>query len=299
MAFEKFCCDNLICLKTNEPMKNHTSFKIGGPADYFVCVKNAEQLTAVVKKAKELNIPFFILGKGSNLLVSDKGIEGVVICLNNLCEIKASGNRITAGAGVTVANLCRAALENSLTGLEFAYGIPGTVGGGLYMNAGAYGGEMSQVVKKATVLKENGEIAVLDISEMNLGYRTSIFKTEKMIILSVEFELSNGNREDIKANMENYFAKRKDKQPLEYPSAGSTFKRPEGHFAGALIENNGLKGFSVGGAKVSEKHAGFVINYDNATANDVKKLVEEIQKIVKEKNNVDLETEVVFTGREF
>lgn len=299
MAFEKFCCENLIDLKKYEPMKNHTSFKIGGPADYFVCVKTIAELSAVIEKAKALNLPFFILGKGSNLLVSDKGIEGVVISLNCLNNVTVEGEKIIAEAGVSLANLCRTAHENSLSGLEFAYGIPGTVGGGLYMNAGAYGGEISQVVTSAKVINAEGEILDLDVAEMQLGYRTSIFKTENMVILSAEFKLKKADKQNIQRDMEEYFTRRKDKQPLEYPSAGSTFKRPKGHFAGALIENNGLKGLSVGGAKVSEKHAGFVINYENATAEDVKKLIEKIQEIVKENDNVKLETEVIFTGREF
>lgn len=298
MAFEKFCCENQISLKIDEYMKNHTSFKIGGKADYFINVGSLEQLKAVILKAKELKMPYFILGKGSNLLVSDKGIEGVVICLTGFNEVIVNGDEIIASAGASLANVCMAAYENGLTGLEFAYGIPGTVGGGLYMNAGAYGGEMSQVVASAQCIDSDANTENIDISDMKLGYRTSIFKTNGKIITSVKFKLKKGNCQEIKANMDDFLSRRKDKQPLEYPSAGSTFKRPQGYFAGALIEKNNLKGFGVGGAKVSEKHAGFVINYNNATSEDVKKLIKEIQNKVLKNDNVSLEPEVIFVGRE-
>ncbi len=298
MAFEKFCCENQISLKLGEVMKNHTSFKIGGKADYFVNVCSLEELKAVIIKAKELNMPYFILGKGSNLLVSDKGIEGVVICLTGLNEITVCGDEIKAGAGASLAQVCMKAYENGLTGLEFAYGIPGTVGGGLYMNAGAYGGEMSQVTVSAECIDGDGNQESIDASEMQLGYRTSVFKKNGKIITSVKFKLEKGDCGEIKAKMDDFLSRRKDKQPLEYPSAGSTFKRPEGHFAGALIEKNNLKGFSVGGAMVSEKHAGFVINHNNATSDDVKNLMKKIQSSVLENDKVHLEPEVIFVGRE-
>lgn len=298
MAFQKFCCENQISLKNDELMKNHTSFKIGGKADYFVNVCSQEELKAVIKKAKELELPYFILGKGSNLLVSDKGIEGIVICLTGLNNITVSEDEIIADAGASLAHVCMKAYENGLTGLEFAYGIPGTVGGGLYMNAGAYGGEISQVVVSAECIDGDANTQNIDISDMKLGYRTSIFKTNDKIITSVKFKLKKGNCEEIKAKMDDFLSRRKDKQPLEYPSAGSTFKRPEGYFAGALIEKNNLKGFGVGGAMVSEKHAGFVINYNNATSEDVKNLIKEIQNRVLRNDNVSLEPEVIFVGRE-
>ena len=298
MDFEKFCCENQINLKLGEVMKNHTSFKIGGKTDYFVNVCSLQELKAVIKKAKELKIPYFILGKGSNLLVSDKGIDGIVICLTSLNKITVLGDEIIADAGASLAHVCMKAYENGLTGLEFAYGIPGTIGGGLYMNAGAYGGEMSQVVASAECIDSDANTEMIDISEMQLGYRTSIFKTNGKIITSVKFKLKKGNCDEIKVKMDDYMSRRKDKQPLEYPSAGSTFKRPEGYFAGALIEKNNLKGFSIGGAMVSEKHAGFVINYSNATSEDVKNLIKEIQKKVLENDNVSLEPEVIFVGRE-
>ncbi len=296
MSFIKFCKDNKIPFKKDEMMCNHTSFKIGGKADYFVECHNFECLKVVIKAIRESNIPYFILGKGSNLLVSDKGIRGVVISLCGLDEIEVEGDSIIAGAGVTLAKLCMLALDNSLTGLEFAYGIPGSVGGALYMNAGAYGGEMSQVVVSATVLDKNGEIKEIPLKNMALSYRTSIFKNNGDIILSVKFALKKGDKAEIKAKMDDFMSRRKDKQPLEYGSAGSTFKRPEGHFAGALIEKNGFKGVSVGGAMVSQKHAGFVINYNNATASDVLALMEKIKATVLENDGVELEPEVIFVG---
>ena len=298
MPFLSFCKEQCIDIKQNEMMKNHTSFKIGGECDYFVIPKNSQQLKAVINKAKELNLPVFVLGKGSNLLVSDSGVEGVVISMLGLNEIEVNGDEITAGAGVSVAALCVAALNNGLSGLEFAYGIPGSVGGGLYMNAGAYGGEFSDTVIKAEYLSYEGELVTVDAKDMALGYRTSIFKQNGGIILSATFKLKQGESQKIKAAMDDFMDRRKTKQPLEYPSAGSTFKRPTGYFAGALIEENNLKGVSVGGAMVSEKHAGFVINYDNATANDVKGLMAKIKKTVKENNGVELEPEIIFVGRQ-
>lgn len=298
MSFEKFCLEEKIELKQKETMKNHTSFKIGGEADYFVNVKTEDDLKKVIKKAKELELPVFILGKGSNILVSDKGIQGVVICLTAFNDITVFDDIIVAKAGASLAQVCMKAYENGLTGLEFAYGIPGTVGGGLYMNAGAYGGEMSQVAILAEYIDNQGNLQSISLDEMQLGYRTSIFKQNAQVITSVKFKLSKGNKIEIKSKMDDFMQRRKSKQPLEYPSAGSTFKRPEGYFAGALIEKNNFKGFSVGGAMVSEKHAGFVINYNNATSDDVKKLMAEIQLRVFENDNVKLEPEVIFVGRE-
>ncbi len=261
MSFKKFCDENKINLKQNEAMSKHTSFKIGGDADFFVNVCSLQELKAVIKKAKELQMPYFILGKGSNLLVSDKGINGVVISLLGLNQIEACGDEINAGAGANLASVCMKAYENELTGLEFAYGIPGSVGGALYMNAGAYGGEMSQVVKSALCIDADGNEQIIDFKDMQLGYRTSVFKQNEKVIVSVKLKLRKGEKSFIKEKMDDFLARRKDKQPLEYPSAGSTFKRPQGYFAGALIEKNGLKGFSVGGAMVSEKRAGFVLKY--------------------------------------
>lgn len=281
----------------NEPMSRHTTFKIGGNADILVKAKNEDELKSVLNITRDNNTPYFILGKGSNLLVSDKGIEGVVISLDGLDDITIDGDTVICGAGASLRAVCLAVQKASLSGLEFAYGIPGTVGGALYMNAGAYGGEMSQVVTSATAIDDNGKIIEFSLSDMKLGYRTSIFKNTDLIITSVTFELKHGDIIKIKADMDDFFARRRDKQPLEFPSAGSTFKRPEGYFAGALIEKNNLKGASVGGAQVSEKHAGFVINTGNATCNDVLLLIKKIQGVVKNADGVDLEPEVIFVGR--
>ena len=298
MPFLTFCKEQNINFKQNEPMKNHTSFKIGGCCDYFVIPENTEQLKAVIDKAKELNIPVFVLGKGSNLLVSDSGIDGIVISMMGLNNIEVNGDEITVGAGVSVANLCTTALQNGLSGIEFAYGIPGSIGGGLYMNCGAYGGQFSDAVVRAEYLSCDGEVITIDAKDMCLGYRTSIFKQNGGIVLSATFKLQREEQDKIKAAMDDYMERRITKQPLEYQSAGSVFKRPTGYFAGALIEQNNLKGFAIGGAQVSDKHAGFIINYDNATANDVKALIKEIQSVAKKADGVDLEPEIIFVGKE-
>ena len=281
----------------DEAMSRHTTFKIGGNADALVKIKSIDELKIVVLLTKELEVPCFILGKGSNLLVSDKGIEGVVISLDGLDSVEINGETVTCGAGASLRTVCIAAQKASLSGLEFAYGIPGTIGGALYMNAGAYGGEMSQIVVWATAFDQNGNEVKLGLADMQLGYRTSVFKNADLIITSVTFELKKGDSAQIKAAMDEIFSRRRDKQPLEFPSAGSTFKRPEGYFAGALIEQNNLKGVSVGGAEVSEKHAGFVINKGGATCGDVLSLIKKIQDTVKTANGVDLEPEVIFVGR--
>ena len=247
---------------------------------------------------KEFNLPLLLLGKGSNLLVSDKGIAGVVISLDGLDSVTVDGDTVTCGAGASLRAVCLAAQKSSLSGLEFAYGIPGTVGGALYMNAGAYGGEMSQVVVSATALDRDGNIKLFTPEQMKLGYRVSAFKNTDLIITSVTLKLKHGNADEIKAAMDDFFSRRRDKQPLEFPSAGSTFKRPEGYFAGALIEKNNLKGASVGGAQVSQKHAGFVINTGDATCCQVKELIKIIQDTVRENNGVELETEVIYIGKE-
>ncbi len=282
----------------NEPMSRHTSFKIGGAADVFVSVCSAQQLSKVLCLCKEMSLPVTIIGKGSNLLVSDKGIEGVVICLDGLNEISVSGEKITAQAGVNLASLCTFAANEGLSGLEFAFGIPGSVGGAVYMNAGAYGGEMKNVLESVTAVSREGEIFTLCGEELCLSYRSSVFQKNSAIVTQAVFALKKGNGAEIKASMTEIMKRRKDKQPLEFPSAGSTFKRPEGNFAGTLIERCGLKGFSVGGAEVSVKHAGFVINKGGATANDVLCLIKKVQETVFQKTGVALEPEVIFIGRE-
>ncbi len=275
-------------------MSKYTTFKIGGKASLLVIPKNDDALSAVVKKCFVLGARTVILGNGSNMLVSDDGIEAVVILmLRENGEISLiNETTVKCHAGVSLTRLCRFALENSLSGLEFAFGIPGTIGGGVYMNAGAYGGEIKDTIVSCDYMTPDGKILTMSKDQMNLGYRTSIFNSNNCIILSAVFSLKHGKKEEIKEKMNDFLSRRKDKQPLEFPSAGSTFKRPEGHFAGALIEASGLKGYSIGGAQVSEKHAGFVINKGDATARDVLDLVEHIKKKVLEDSGVMLEPEV-------
>lgn len=284
--------------RENEIMANHTTFKIGGPCDYFVEPYSCDEVKELITLLKENNLKYFILGNGSNLLVSDLGIEGVVIKIgSNMSNMSVDNNLITVDAGARLSALCSFALENSLSGLQFAWGIPGTVGGAIYMNAGAYGSEIKNVIKSCTFLNEDGEIVTLSGDELELGYRDSIFKRNNGIILSATFELGFGNKSEIRLEMDTLIARRKSKQPLEFPSAGSTFKRPEGNFAGTLIEAAGLKGCAIGGAEVSQKHAGFIINKDGATASDVRRLIEKVKETVFLSNSIKLETEVIFIGR--
>ena len=276
-----------------EQMNAHTTFRVGGPAHFFVTPKSEAELKAVLRLCKETNTAWFVLGRGSNLLVSDEGFDGVVISMQkHWNQYHTERNRITAQAGVMLAAIAQEALRNRLTGLEFASGIPGTVGGALRMNAGAYGGEMKQVVVSATVLDTNGTIYEVSNEELELGYRTSSIEKNGYIVLSCVMELQDGDPDTIRSTMNEMNAKRREKQPLEYGSAGSTFKRPEGYFAGKLIQDAGLKGFRIGDAQVSEKHAGFVINRGNATASDIMKLCTEVSKRVKQQFGVDLEMEV-------
>lgn len=282
---------------SDEPMCKHITFRVGGPAKCLVRISNPEQLRRLVPYFREVEIPYFILGNGSNLLVSDKGYEGVILQLGgNMNRIIVEGNTVRAGAGALMSQIARAALEHGLTGFEFASGIPGTVGGGVVMNAGAYDGEMKQVVTKVTVMNEAGEILELSNQDMEFAYRTSIIKNRPFVVLEVEIELCQGNPEEIRAKMDELARRRREKQPLEFPSAGSTFKRPEGYFAGKLIMDAGLRGYSIGGARVSDKHCGFVINAGNATAADVAEVIQEVQERVKDKFGVTLEKEVIFLG---
>ncbi len=295
--FSELLKSNGIEFRKNESMKEHTTFKIGGCCDIFIMPKTREEIAKVIKWTKEKNIPLFVLGKGSNLLVSDDGIEGAVISLSNLNKIRVDDNRIICGAGVNMSALCITARDNSLSGLEFAYGIPGSVGGGLFMNAGAYGGEMSDVVVGAYCIGKGGTEIYISAEDMELSYRHSVFKENGYVITEIILSLTKGDRSQISSKMTELLNKRKSKQPLEYPSAGSTFKRPEGNFAGTLIEQNGLKGEKVGGAMVSEKHAGFVINYNNASAKDVLGLIDIIKNRVYKNEGIVLEPEVIFVGR--
>lgn len=281
-----------------ESMAAHTTFRVGGPADCLVELENTEQLQKVQRYLKQVEIPYVVLGNGSNVLVSDEGYRGVVLQIGNRMNgILVEGNCVIAQAGALLSQVARVAMEHGLTGMEFASGIPGTVGGGVVMNAGAYGGEMSQVVTKVTVVSSEGEVLELDNATMEFGYRYSTIRNQPFAVTEVSFELAQGDRETIKAQMDELAVKRREKQPLEYPSAGSTFKRPEGYFAGELIMNAGLRGFQIGGARVSDKHCGFVINAGGATAMDVMDLICEIQERVKDKFRVDLEPEVVFLGK--
>ena len=282
---------------TEEAMSQHTTFKIGGPADYFLMPDKGEDVGRVIKICKEKEIPYFILGNGSNLLVGDGGYRGAVIQIyRNMSSVTVEGNEITAQAGALLSAVAAAAKNASLTGFEFAGGIPGTIGGAVVMNAGAYGGEMKDVLTEVTVMNAEGDIFTLPTEELELGYRTSIIKTAGYIVLEAKIRLKEGNPEVIRETMKDLTIRRTTKQPLEYPSAGSTFKRPEGYFAGKLIMDSGLAGYQVGGAQVSEKHCGFVINAGDATARDVRTLMDNVRDIVYKKYGVTLESEVKFLG---
>ena len=282
---------------TEEAMSQHTTFKIGGPADYFLMPDKGEDVGRVIKICKEKEIPYFILGNGSNLLVGDGGYRGAVIQIyRNMSSVTVEGNEITAQAGALLSAVAAAAKNASLTGFELAGGIPGTIGGAVVMNAGAYGGEMKDVLTEVTVMNAEGDIFTLPTEELELGYRTSIIKTAGYIVLEAKIRLKEGDPEVIRETMKDLTIRRTTKQPLEYPSAGSTFKRPEGYFAGKLIMDSGLAGYQVGGAQVSEKHCGFVINAGDATARDVRTLMDNVRDIVYKKYGVTLEPEVKFLG---
>lgn len=280
-----------------EPMKNHTTFRIGGPADALALPKTPEEVAEVVRFCHEHAQPYYVLGNGSNLLVSDEGYRGLVLQLyRNFNDIQVNGETITVQSGAMLAAVARTAYQTGLTGLEFASGIPGTIGGAVVMNAGAYGGEMKNVLKEVTVLTKEGEVLVIPAKALELGYRTSVIPKNGWIVLGAVLRLKKGDQEQILARMEELKEQRITKQPLDLPSAGSTFKRPEGYFAGKLIMDAGLRGFTVGGAQVSEKHCGFVVNRGNATAADVWKLICEVKRRVKEMTGVELEPEVKLLG---
>lgn len=283
-----------------EEMSKHTTFRVGGAADVFVTPGSIEEAADIVRLLLAEGADFTVIGNGSNLLVSDKGYRGCVVCMGRgTDDITVDKTTIRAGAGAMLSKVAYTAYESSLTGLEFASGIPGSVGGAVVMNAGAYGGEMKMVITKVTLFDMNTkEIKTLANCEMDFGYRHSIVKDYPYVVLEAEFELSSKNKEEIKQYMDELADKRREKQPLEYPSAGSTFKRPEGYFAGKLIEDAGLKGFSIGGAKVSDKHCGFVINESGASAADVMTLIKEVRARVFDKFNVMLEPEVVLLGED-
>ena len=263
----------------------------------FYRIRNKEQLEKLIPYFKLAELPYFVIGNGSNLLVGDKGYHGIILYLGDgMDQIQVDGNRLTIQAGCLMSRIAREACEHSLTGFEFASGIPGSIGGGVVMNAGAYDGELGQIVTKVWVMNEEGEILVLNNQDMEFGYRTSVIKKRPFIVVQVEMELQPGNQEEIAAKMTELNRRRRDKQPLQYPSAGSTFKRPQGYFAGKLIMDAGLRGYSIGGACVSEKHCGFIINKNHASAADVAEVICEVQERVKEKFGVTLETEVILLG---
>ena len=281
----------------DEPMSRHTTFRVGGPADLFVSPNSVEEVCKVTALCREEGVPYYIMGNGSNLLVSDQGYRGVIIQFyKEMNDISVEGTLLRAQAGALLSAVANRALSESLTGFEFAAGIPGTLGGACVMNAGAYGGEMKDVLKAVTVLTQEGEVLTLSNEELELGYRTSVIARKHYIVLEAEIALSEGKKEEIQAVMDDLKERRITKQPLEYPSAGSTFKRPEGYFAGKLIQDAGLRGFQVGGAQVSEKHCGFVINKDHATAAEIAELIRQVSEKVEAQFGVKLEPEVKRLG---
>jgi UDP-N-acetylmuramate dehydrogenase len=288
-----------IIIKENEPMSRHTSFKVGGPVDVLIIPSGIESLIRVIKEIKSHGFSFMLIGKGSNLLVSDKGIRGIVIKITGLNNINIKGTQIIAESGASLAKIANTAYENSLAGMEFASGIPGTLGGAIYMNAGAYGGEMKDIIEYTEHIDCNGEVITIkkdNEKSHGFGYRCSSFQKNKGIVLKAGIRLCEGSKTDIKEKMNTFNKKRKEKQPVEMPCAGSIFKRPEGYFAGQLIEEAGLKGYCIGDACVSEKHSGFIVNNGLATAKDITMLISYIQNEVYRKFNVKLETEVNITG---
>lgn len=295
---KQLAIDNGCEFRENEPMSRYTTFKIGGNAQLLVFVPNISALKAILMQCDEEKIPVFILGKGSNLLVSDKGIEGVVIKLDGGFKkiTLVDDDTVYCGAAASLASVCRFALENGLSGLEFAWGIPGSAGGAAYMNAGAYGGEMKDVLINCNHITKSGETGSLSGEELKLSYRHSVYCENENIITGISLRLHKDSKAEINRRMDDYMQRRKDKQPLDYPSAGSVFKRPEGYFAGTLIQDSGLKGASVGGAMVSTKHAGFIINTGGAKCSDVLSLIEHIKATVKDKFGVELECEVKPVG---
>lgn len=287
-------------VKTEEKMSRHTTFRAGGPAAYYISPAGEQELKDIIRLCRSEAVPYCILGNGSNVLVGDGGFDGVVISMTagfSDCHADCESGTVTAGAGVSLARIGKAALTAGLTGFEFAAGIPGTAGGAIVMNAGAYGSEMKDIVESVRVMTPEGETLELTLSQLELGYRTSCIPANGYIVLSVSYRLKPGDKDTIKACMDDLASRRKSRQPLEFPSAGSTFKRPAGNFAGKLIEEAGLSGCRVGGAEVSEKHCGFVINRDHATASDIMTLCEEVKRRVREHSGVELEMEVKTLGK--
>lgn len=281
----------------HEPMSKYTTFRVGGEAECILMIQKEEELARLVPYLNQIEQEYFILGNGSNLLVGDKGYQGMILKFGEeMAQIQVEGTRMTVKAGALMAKAAATAKQHSLTGLEFAAGIPGSIGGGIVMNAGAYDGEMKQIVESVRVMDRDGQILTLDNDTMEFGYRTSIIKDRPFIVVEAVFQLAEGNPEKISARMEELALLRKSKQPLEYASAGSTFKRPEGYFAGKLIMEAGMRGYRIGGAQVSDKHCGFIVNTGKATAADIKEVIEEVQERVKERFHVTLEPEIIFLG---
>lgn len=281
----------------HEPMSKHTTFRVGGEADCLIMIHEEQELTKLIRYLNQIEEAYFIVGNGSNLLVGDKGYRGVVLKFDGpMGEVQTKGTVIRAGAGALLSKVAAQAKEHGLCGMEFAAGIPGSIGGAVVMNAGAYGGEMKQVVVSVRGLDKEGEILTMDNDTMEFGYRSSAIRNRPIIVLEVTLQLAAGDAEAIGARMEELAVQRRSKQPLEYPSAGSTFKRPEGYFAGKLIMDAGLRGYRIGGAQVSEKHCGFVVNRGGATAADIREVIEEVQERVRDRFHVTLEPEIVFLG---
>jgi len=286
-------------LKVNEPMKNHTTFKIGGPVDVLVLPRKIEEIKIVVAYCQENKLPLLVFGLGSNILVRDKGIRGVVIKIgNNLKDIEVSGDEIHAQAGIRLSELSRKAAAQSLSGLEFAEGIPGSLGGAVFMNAGAYDGEMKDVLTEVEAINSQGEVRSFQSADIGFAYRKSIFQHNDYIIVAARMRLKRGQKEEIHEKMHTYACNRREKQPLEFPSAGSVFKRPPGYYVGPMIEQLGLKGYRIGGAEVSTKHAGFIVNSGNASANDVLELIDKVKKAAQEQFGVDLQPEIRVIGEQ-
>ena len=280
-----------------EPMSRHTTFKVGGEAKCMLLIEKEEELIRLIPYLNRIEQDYFLLGNGSNLLVGDRGYRGIIMKLGEgMNKIAVEGECIRVQAGALLSQTAVAAKDAGLSGMEFAAGIPGTVGGGIVMNAGAYGGEMKQITRSVKVMDQEGKILILDNDTMEFGYRTSIIKNRPFVVLEVELQLKAGNKEEIQLKMEELMEKRRSKQPLNFPSAGSTFKRPEGYFAGKLIMEAGMRGYRIGGAQVSEKHCGFIVNAGKATAADIREVIEEVQERVKKRFNVMLEPEVIFLG---
>lgn len=283
-------------IKVNEPLKRYTYTETGGNADFYLSPTKNEDVQAIVRYAKEKDIPVTYLGNGSNIIIREGGIRGIVISLLSLKHINVSDDAIIAGSGAAIIEVSRAARDHVLTGLEFACGIPGSVGGAVYMNAGAYGGEIKDCIDYALCVNEEGDLIQFTNKELELDYRNSIVQKQHLVVLEAAFTLEPGKLDEIQAKMDDLTERRESKQPLEYPSCGSVFQRPPGHFAGKLIQDSDLQGYRVGGVEVSKKHAGFMVNVDNGTATDYEDLIHHVQKVVKEKFDVELHREVRIIG---